>query len=137
VTYLYDGVHLWYALPSGRILCYPHAKLEPEGVTYAKAAWKPSADATEWPRARLWKGLACENITQAVANDLLRHSLNLCYLQGLEVVLHCHDEIVVECSSKDAEKTIEHLREIMCVPPEWAKGVPLNIDIHSLKRYGK
>jgi DNA polymerase I-like protein with 3'-5' exonuclease and polymerase domains len=51
--------------------------------------------------------------------------------------LHCHDEIVVECDSKDAEKTIEHLREIMCIPPEWAKGIPLNIDIHSMQRYGK
>jgi hypothetical protein len=48
---------LWYALPSGRVLCYPFAKLETDGVTYAKAAWKPAADAKEWPRARLWKGL--------------------------------------------------------------------------------
>ena len=58
VTYMFDGQHLWYALPSGRILCYPFARLEAEGVTYAKSAWKPSADAKEWPRGRLWKGLA-------------------------------------------------------------------------------
>jgi hypothetical protein len=81
---MFDGQHLWYALPSGRVLCYPFAKLEPDGVTYAKAAWKPAADAKEWPRARLWKGLACENITQATANDLLRHSLR----QLDDVVLH-------------------------------------------------
>ena len=61
ITYLFDGQHLWYALPSGRILCYPYARLEDGNVTYAKASWKPAADATEWPRARLWKGLACEN----------------------------------------------------------------------------
>ena len=70
VTYLYDGQHLWYALPSGRVLCYPFAKLEADGVSYLKAAWKPAADATEWPRARLWRGLAVENCTQAAANDL-------------------------------------------------------------------
>jgi DNA polymerase len=93
VTYLFDGQHLWYALPSGRVLCYPFAKLEEEGVTYAKAAWKPAADAKEWPRARLWKGLACENITQAAANDVLRASLATLD----NVVLHVHDEIVVEC----------------------------------------
>jgi hypothetical protein len=52
VVYMYDGQHLWYALPSGRVLCYPFAKLEAEGVSYLKAAWKPAADATEWPRAR-------------------------------------------------------------------------------------
>ena len=61
VTYMFDGQHLWYALPSGRVLCYPYARLEADGITYAKSAWKPKADATEWPRARLWHGLACEN----------------------------------------------------------------------------
>jgi DNA polymerase len=33
ITYLFDGQHLWYALPSGRVLGYPFARLEPEGVT--------------------------------------------------------------------------------------------------------
>lgn len=59
VTYMMQGPHLWYALPSGRVLNYPFARIEEEGITYAKAAWKPAADAKEWPRARLWKGLAC------------------------------------------------------------------------------
>jgi hypothetical protein len=93
---LFDGVHLWYALPSGRILCYPFAKLEEDGVTYAKAAWKPAADAKEWPRARLWRGLACENVTQATANDILRYALRSLDADGFEPVLHVNDEIVLE-----------------------------------------
>ena len=129
VTYLFDGLHLWYVLPSGRILCYPYARLESEGVTYAKASWKPAADAKEWPRARLWKGLACENITQAVANDLLRHSLR----QLDDVVLHVHDEIVIETATPDPEA----LRLIMCTPPDWAKGLPLDAEVSIMERYGK
>ena len=129
VTYMYDGQHLWYALPSGRVLCYPYARLESEGITYAKAAWKPAADATEWPRARLWKGLACENITQAVANDLLRHSLR----QLEDVVLHVHDEIVIETATPDPDA----LRSIMCTPPDWAKGLPLDAEVSIMERYGK
>jgi DNA polymerase len=131
VTYMYDGQHLWYALPSGRVLCYPFAKLEADGVTYAKAAWKPAADAKEWPRARLWKGLACENITQAVANDLLRHSLR----QLDDVVLHVHDEIVIE--TDQPETMMKRMEEVMCTPPDWAKGIPLGVEIHSMQRYGK
>lgn len=130
ITYLYDGQHLWYALPSGRILCYPYAKLESEGVSYAKAAWKPAQDAKEWPRARLWKGLACENVTQAVANDLLRHALR----QLDDVVLHVHDEIVLETANPNAA---EELKRVMCTAPAWADGLPLNAEVETMKRYGK
>jgi len=130
ITYLYDGLHLWYALPSGRILCYPYAKLESDGISYAKAAWKPAQDAKEWPRARLWKGLACENVTQAVANDLLRHALR----QLDDVVLHVHDEIVLETDRADAA---EELKRVMCTAPAWADGLPLNAEVETMKRYGK
>ena len=127
VAYLFDGQHLWYALPSGRVLCYPYARLESDGVTYAKASWKPAADATEWPRARLWKGLACENITQAAANDILRHSLR----QLDDVVLHVHDEIVIE-----TDQPID-LERIMSTPPAWAEGLPLAAEVQTMTRYGK
>jgi DNA polymerase len=127
ITYLFDGRHLWYALPSGRVLCYPFARLEDDGISYAKAAWKPAQDATEWPRARLWKGLACENVTQAVANDLLRYALR----QLDDVVLHVHDEIVVEGGSE------EEVRRVMTTPPAWATGLPLACGIKTMPRYGK
>ena len=134
VVYMYDGQHLWYALPSGRVLCYPYARLEPDGVSYAKASWKPAADAKEWPRARLWKGLACENITQAAANDVLRHSLR--QLDG-NVVLHVHDEIVLEVPESTSDAAVQTLHEVMCAPPKWATGLPLEAEVNVMKRYGK
>jgi len=138
VTYLFDGAHLWYVLPSGRVLCYPFARFDEEGnVTYAKAAWKPAADAKEWPRARLWRGLACENITQAVANDLLRHSLKRLEEEGLPVILHIHDEVVLEVPEDTAEAASARLVEIMCQPPTWASGLPLDAEVATMARYGK
>ena len=131
VTYYYDGVHLWYSLPSGRVLCYPHALLEEDGVTYAKAAWKPAADAKAWPRARLWKGLACENITQATAADILRHALR----QLPDVVLHVHDEIVIE--TDQPEDVLEQMQRVMSTPPAWAEGLPLAAEASIMDRYGK
>lgn len=129
VVYNYDGTHLWYDLPSGRRLCYPFARLNGDEVSYLKASWKPAADAVEWPRHTLWKGLACENICQASANDILRHAL-----RGLDdVVLHIHDEIVVEC----AEDRVEDMRRVMCTPPAWAEGLPLDVEIKIMSRYGK
>lgn len=131
VTYMFDGCHLWYALPSGRVLCYPYARIEEDGVTYAKASWKPAADASEWPRARLWRGLACENITQATAADILRHALR----QLPDVVLHVHDEIVVETDQPDA--MLAEMQRVMSTPPAWAEGLPLAAEADIMSRYGK
>ncbi len=131
VSYYFDGAHLWYCLPSGRILCYPHARLDADGISYAKASWKPAADAKEWPRARLWPGLACENVTQAAAHDILRHALRALP----DVVLHVHDEIV--CETDDAAHTTALMKRVMTSPPEWAAGLPLGIGIKTMERYGK
>jgi DNA polymerase len=135
VSYLFDGAHLWYALPSGRILCYPHARLDADGISYAKASWKPAADAKEWPRARLWPGLACENVTQAAAHDILRHALRELEREGEDVVLHVHDEIV--CETSDSARTTELMKRVMTNPPAWAAGLPLGIGIKTMERYGK
>ncbi|MEK9809191.1 MAG: DNA polymerase [Candidatus Nanopelagicales bacterium] len=133
VTYMFDGQHLWYALPSGRILCYPHATLDENGVSYAKASWKPAADAKEWPRARLWPGLACENVCQATATDLLRHSLR----QLPNTVLHVHDEIVVEAHADEADAAQAEVERAMTTPPAWASGLPLAVEVKRMTRYGK
>lgn len=133
VTYMFDGNHLWYILPSGRVLNYPFARIEDGAVTYLKAAFKPASDAEEWPRARLWQGIAQENCAQATANDLLRYSLR--QLDG--VIAHIHDEIVVECREDEAETITKRMTYIMCKPPVWAEGLPLDVEISTLARYGK
>jgi DNA polymerase len=133
VSYYYDKQHLWYALPSERILCYPFARLEKDGVSYLKASWKPAADATEWPRARLWKGLAAENITQATAHDVLREALR----KLDKVVLHVHDEIVLEVREADAATASATLASVMNTAPEWAQGLPLKAGVKVMTRYGK
>jgi DNA polymerase len=133
VAYLYDGTHLWWVLPSGRVLCYPHARLEAGEVTYAKCSWKPAADAAEWPRARLWKGLACENVTQACAHDLLRHARR----SREDVVLHVHDELVFEVPEGSADEAAAHVLLLMRTCPPWAAGLPLDAQVKVMSRYGK
>ena len=137
VQYMMQGEHLWYALPSGRVLCYPYARFEEDGVSYAKASWKPAADAKEWPRARLWRGLACENIVQATANDILREALRRMDAAGIEVVLHVHDEIVAEVDTEKSEELAAAMRAVMVTPPAWAEGLPLGASGKVLSRYGK
>ncbi len=136
VVYLFDGQTLWYSLPSGRVLCYPNAKFDDEGnVTYTKAAWKPAADAKEWPRARLWRGLACENVVQATAHDLLRVACRQLDKERIEVTATVHDEIVVECPKDQAELVAQRVHQIMCTAPDWAAGLPLAAEGVTTTRY--
>ena len=138
ISYLFDRTHLWYALPSGRVLCYPYARFDDDGgVSYAKSSWKPKSDAAEWPRARLWPGLACENVTQAAANDVLRAALRILDALGMGIVATVHDEILLESPEQDAEACRRILMDTMQRAPEWAAGLPLKAEAKITARYGK
>ena len=138
ITYMFDGVHLWYALPSGRILCYPFARFDAEGsITYAKASWKPAADAPEWPRARIWAGILVENATQASAHDMLRGSLRRLDAEGFNVIAHVHDEIIIEHDTLTADVAAARIHAIMTDPPSWACDFPLAAEGDVMLRYHK
>ena len=63
--------------------------------------------------------------------------MRICESEGLEIVLTVHDEIVLECPTEDAERATKRLTEIMCAPPVWAQGIPLNVETNVMFRYGK
>jgi DNA polymerase I-like protein with 3'-5' exonuclease and polymerase domains len=52
-----------------------------------------------------------------------------------DVVLHVHDEIVIETS--DPESVTKEMQRVMCSTPEWAIGIPLDIEVQTMTRYGK
>jgi DNA polymerase len=120
------------------VLCYPFARFDDEGnLTYAKASWKPAADAKEWPRGRLWKGLACENVVQATAHDVLRHALRRLDEKGFQTIAHIHDEIIVECAEDEAQDVARAVQQIMVEAPAWGQGLPLAVDGKIRNRFGK
>lgn len=136
------GGTLYCCLPSGRLLCYPKARVDivdtqygaTAQITALKASRKPAAGAPEWPRFRLWRGLLAENITQAACADLLRDALVVCEQEGLPVIGHVHDEIILE--SKDMIAQAE-LKSIMESGPDWAEGLPLAAETKCGNRYSK
>lgn len=140
VEYAFDGGDwLWCKLPSGRFIAYLKPRLEyvmtPWGeevrtVTRVVGSRKPKTG-EEWPRGPLNPTLYIENITQAVAADLLRAALMRCDRAGLAIVLHVHDEIVAEGYCED------ELRELMLDSPIWAEGLPVDGEAGSGQRYGK
>jgi DNA polymerase len=78
-----------------------------------------------------WHGTIAENVTQAVARDLLAGCLPVCEDHGIPVVAHIHDEIVAEGDYLD------ELMKIMLDAPSWADGLPVDADGHVVARYTK
>ena len=71
------------------------------------------------------------NCTQAVARDLLAHSLVHMVREGVPVMAHIHDEVLVE------GEYVEEVSRIMGTNPSWAPGLPLVAEAKVMQRYGK
>jgi len=87
--------------------------------------------------AALYGGLLAENITQGACRDMLAHALVMFKLKDTPVVLHVHDEIVLEVPDELVEMQLRAACEIMSQPPAWGSGFPLVVEGYSCKRYVK
>lgn len=76
----------------------------------------------------------CENVTQAVARDVLAHGMLAAEDMGYEITLSVHDEIISE--RPDAPRN-SALASIMSTNPPWADGLPLAAAGFEAKRYRK
>lgn len=141
VAYLYDGEHLWCRLPSGRLMCYPFARVVQDDygdcVEYKRGNRSPKSGVTEWPTVRLWYGMLIENLCQAIAYDLLEAGLFKMEETGRNVAIHVHDELVVEVDVDKAESELEEIIQLVTIIPDWAEGLPLAAEGHICDRYTK
>ena len=116
-------------LPSGRVLFYHGAKIHKDGSL--------SALAPMGGRANLYGGFLTENITQAVARDLLAVALMRTDKDaGLDIVLHVHDEIIAEADEAD-DTALARLCDAMEKLPRWAVGLPVKAEGYTAPRYRK
>lgn len=78
----------------------------------------------------------CENITQAVACDLLSEGLLRMDAAGYKTVLTIHDEAITEAPDTD-EYTFKKMEHLMSTLPDWAPGLPLVAAGYEAYRYRK
>ena len=77
-------------------------------------------------------GKLTENVTQAVARDVLSEAIMRLQRAGEKPVGHVHDEILVE-----GERSVESIAAIMCETTDWSDGLPLAAEGATMKRYRK
>jgi len=129
---------LFCKLPSGRVLAYFRPRLQnvltPWGEDKIALTYRTiNAKTKKWERVSTYGGKIAENITQAVARDLIAFALLKAEDYGYEVLLSIHDEILAE--STGAGKLC--FQAIMESLPPWAEGLPIKAEIWSGTRYMK
>ncbi len=128
-----DGTWLRVRLPSGRCLCYPAAQIDETGkLSYLGI----NQYSRKWGRLKTYGGKLAENVTQAVARDVLAASLPAIEAAGYRIVLTVHDEVITEAPDSPRYNP-EHLAALMSTNPVWAQGLPLASAGFEAARYRK
>lgn len=140
ITYRKAGSFLWCRLPSGRVICYPYPEMRPK-----KTPWDTiknvihykeiNAKTRQWQNTHTYGGKLAENVVQAVARDLLAEGMLAVDRAGYNVVLHIHDELVVE--TPDGQGSLEEVADLMSAVPGWAEGCPISVEGWEGERYRK
>jgi hypothetical protein len=135
-----DGDALHMILPGGRKLWYWHPRVE-IGERGRPVLVHKVVQNSKWVDCRdgagMYGGIWAENATQAVARDLLADAMLRADADGLQIVAHCHDEIVVEALEADGERVENMLGAIMVEIPTWAEGLPIAVETRRGRRYCK
>lgn len=132
-------------LPSGRLLAYykPHIinARTPYGQKKDMIAFQGMDSKTnQWTEQRTHGGKLTENIVQAISRDILAEALLKLEKEGFDVVLHIHDEILVELPKTGPILTKQYFDkfiDILSIPPEWAEGLTIAADGWIGLRYRK
>ena len=135
VCFSYKSGILFITLPSGRKLSYIKPRLDTnkfgrEGLTY-----EGIGESKKWLRIETYGPKLVENIVQATSRDLLALAMLRLRNSGFEIVMHIHDEAVLEVS--EGYSSVEDICRIMSVAPEWATGLPLRADGYECDFYKK
>lgn len=120
---------LFIQLPNGRKLCYLQPGRSAKGLYYHGV----NQTTKKWERIDTYGGKLTENIVQAIARDLLAEAMLRLDDAGYKLILHVHDEVVIEGIDEDLKRIIEIMTEV----PTWAKGLPMTADGFSTKFYKK
>ena len=138
IAFGYINGNLFIKLPGGRKLCYwnTRLKLDPRDGREHIVYMGVNQETKQWGETETYGGKLVENIVQATARDCLAISMQRVAALGYNIVMHVHDEIIVDCPIEDTG-AMERINACMAEPIPWAPGLPLRGDGYETPFYMK
>ena len=132
IRFEYESGFLFIVLPSGRRLAYVKPKMGVNQFGGESVTYEGVGGTKKWERLESYGPKFCENITQAIARDVLMYAMQT--LRCCRIVAHVHDEVIIECRK---DMSLDAVCEQMGRTPPWAEGLLLRADGYECQFYQK
>jgi DNA polymerase len=134
ILFEYRSGFLFITLPSGRRLAYVKPRIEANRFGSDSVTYEGVGASKKWERIESYGPKFVENIVQAISRDILCYAMQRLSSMGLSIVMHVHDEVVIEAS---CDVSPEDVCRIMSETPPWAEGLLLRADGFECQFYKK
>lgn len=134
ITFEYKSGMMFVTLPSGRKLSYVKPKLGENRFGGEAVTYEGVGTQKKWLRLETYGPKLVENIVQATARDILAEAMLRLDAKGYRIVMHVHDEAVIEAP---ADTDLNDICVTMAQQPQWANGLLLRADGYVCDFYKK
>ena len=134
IRFIYQSGMMFIVLPSGRKLVYVKPRMGINRYGNESVTYEGVGAQKKWTRLESYGPKFVENIVQAIARDILAEAMRRLDDHGYRIVMHIHDEAVIEAP---ADASLENICHIMGQAPEWANGLILRADGYICDFYKK
>lgn len=132
IVFTYKSGFLIIKLPSKRCLYYVKPRVEENKYGGKSVTYEGVGSTKKWERLESYGPKFVENITQAIARDILLYAMQT--LKEYRIVAHVHDEAIIET---DKSVSVQSVCELMGRTPPWAEGLLLRADGYECEFYKK
>jgi DNA polymerase len=126
---------LFITLPSGRRMAYVRPRVEKDPRYDKPIITYEGYEQGKWSRIQTYGPKLVENIVQGIARDCLAYAMTRLDAAGYRIVMHVHDEVVLEVPN--GQGSLDEVCFIMGQALPWAPGLPLPADGYETYYYRK
>jgi len=135
IRFTYQSGMLFITLPSGRNLVYVKPRVGINQFGSDCVTYEGVGGTKKWERIDSYGPKFVENIVQATARDILTEAMMHLSASGFEIVMHVHDEVVLEVPI--GKSSVDEVCRIMAENPAWGNGLLLSADGYECDFYKK